>query len=176
MLNIFKKKNVEQFAVRETKRLRKMIIKEGGPEKVCYTYWKFLENHDLFKECGIAAEEDAPYPKMMAILSSLDLLNSWKETPDDHPAKELIELLSKRVYVSSLLTFDPEELARLHTGAGGVPGQITVNPEAVAERGDALLEEVEKRRREAEAAWLKWKETDFDIFDAIRNAYSSKSN
>lgn len=175
MFNFFKKKTPEQLAVRELKRFRKRILKEGGPEKICYVYWKFLESHTLFKELGIAAEEDAPCPKMMAILSSLDLLNSWKKTADEAPnidpnIKEIMALLSKRVYVAGLLTFNHAELASLHQKAGGVPGQITADSDAAVEIETALRAEVERRRIEAEAAWLRWKETDFDVFDAIRSA------
>jgi len=171
MLNFFKKKTPEELAVRELKRLRKMILKEGGPEKICYVYWKFLENHTLFRDLHIAAEEDAPCPKMMAILSSLDLLNSWKTTSDDDPnVKDLMELLSKRVYVAGFLTFNHDELLSLHGEAGGVLWKITENPNAAVEVEAALRAEIERRRTKAEAAWLRWKESDFDVFDAIRIA------
>lgn len=170
MFNIFKEKTPEDLARSKMKRLRKSILKEGGPARVCYRYWKFLENHELYQELGIVVEEEAPYPKSEAILSALDLLNSWKTMSDDDPTiKELSEKLSRVVYVGALLSSDIEERSKLLSDAGGVPGRITVDIADVSEIGETVRTQIADKTIELEAAWLRWKETDFDVFDAIKN-------
>lgn len=170
MLSFFKR-TPEQLAVAELKRIRNAVLKAGGPERVCYAYWKFLEGNALFKELGVATVDGAPFPKMMAVMSALDLLNSWKKTSDKDPnIKELMELLARRVYVAALLSLDHEGLAALHAQAGGVPGEITTDSEAAIQIETRLRAEVEARKSTAEAAWLRWKNAEFDVFEAIRSA------
>jgi len=171
VFRIFKRKTPEELAVRELKRLRKRIVKEGGPEKVCYLFWKFLENDELYKDIGIVSEQDAPFPRMMAIFSALDLLNSWKKTSDDNPdIKEVMELLSKRVYIAGLLTFNHEEMLNLYEEVGGIPGLSTTDPDAAEIAGSTLQAKVKAKTKKAEDAWLRWREADFDVFEAIRKA------
>lgn len=171
MFGIFKKRTPEELAIREMKRLRKKIIKEGGPEKVCFLYWKFLEDNEFYNATGVAAEEETPYSKLMAIYSSLDLLNSWKNTSDEDPQiKSIMELLSKRVYIAGHLTFNNQELLEFYESVEGKPGQFHMDPEQADEAESIFREAVKGKRERAEKAWSKWRGTEFDVFEAICNA------
>jgi hypothetical protein len=124
MFSFFKEKTLEQQAVKELKKLRKDIMKAGGPEKVCYLFWKHLENNSFYHDAGVVSEEESPYSKFIVILASLDLLNSWKKTPNDDPSiKELMELLSKQAYVAGLLTLNHSELTDLYEKIGVCKGE-----------------------------------------------------
>jgi hypothetical protein len=170
MFNFFRKKTSEEIAaVKELKRLRKILLENGGPAKICYEYFKFLENDWTFQNWGFVKEEDAPYPWMVAILSALDLLNSWKiPSADDKQTKDLMVSLSRRVYVAALLSFDHEQLSKLHQDAGGVAGRITEDDGEAAQIADSLSNEISTKRDEAEAAWLNWKDNVFDVLTAIK--------
>ena len=164
--------DLRSTAQQELKRLRKLIVESGGSERICYEYWKFLENHKWFQDWGIVLENDAPYSKLIAMLSALNLLESWKKTTDkdDKKIRDLLELLSKRVYVSACLSFDVEEVNALHRNAGGVVGQITVEPDKATEIEKNLRNAIEEKRAAAESAWLYFRENGFDVFEAIKNA------
>ena len=154
---------------KELKRIRKFILKSGGSEKICYDYWKFLENHKLYQDWRIVAEEDAPHSKLVAILSALDLLNSWKKTTDvDKTIKDIMELLSKRVYISAHLSFNHEELAELYRESGGIIGQITLDPSKAPLIEVDIRKKIVEKITKAESGWLHWKENGFDLFEAIQ--------
>lgn len=105
------------------------------------------------------------------ILAALDLLNSWKQEVDEDPEiRDLMELLSRRVYVAAMLMLNQEEMAQLHEEVGGTPGAITIDP-IERETAEAMLKsEIGRRARGAEEAWLVWRDSDFDAFEAIKNA------
>jgi hypothetical protein len=168
VLGLFKKTN-EQLAVAELKRLRVRIKEAGGPEQLCYRYWKFVESNELHRKLGVAPADEAPIPAMMATLSALDLLNSWKSTPDTvgENIKELMELLAQRVYVASLLSLSNEQLATLYKEVGGESATGTAAREATEAR---LQAEVASRKSHALASWSKWKAEGFNVLEAIRKA------
>lgn len=170
MFRILRRDRPAQAAVRELKRIRQIIRKEGGAAKICYTYWKFLEESNLFTTLGISFQENAPYPRSVAIVSSLDLLNSWKLTPEGTEGKELLEALSKTVYVSAMLSLTVEDGERLFAEATGGRFTVELDSERLSEADLAVKTEIARRREEAEAAWASWCSSGFDILDAIRRA------
>lgn len=168
MFGLFKKTN-EQLAVAELKRLRVQINKAGGPEVLCWRYWKFVESNELHQKLGAAPADDAPVPALMATLSALDLLNSWKSTPDSvgEDVKELMELLAQRVYISSVVSLSNEQLVSLFREVGG-EGATDSDAREAAEA--LLLAEIRQRNADALASWTKWKAEGFNVLEAIRKA------
>jgi len=163
---------LRRTAQKEFKRLRKFILKSGGSEKVCYEYWKFLENHRWFQDWGIVLENEAPYSKLVVMLSALDLLESWKKTTDkdEKTIRDLMELLSMRVYIAASLSFELEEIEELHRRAGGVPGEITLEPHKSTEIANNMRDVIGEKRALAESRWSYFRDNGFDVFEAIKNA------
>jgi hypothetical protein len=187
MFNFFSKRKEKDLseaglrkqAVKEMKKIRKAIRKSGGAERVCYDYWKFIEKDEIFQDLGVVIEENAPYKKMVATVSALDMLNSWKNMPDfdekidDYKSiKSIAELMPEKVYIASLNSASSEELGELYENVvGGKLGRITNTDEENDKKVLELREIFLEKNKEVKIAWDKWKEAEaYDVLDAIRMA------
>lgn len=166
-------------AVKEMKKIRKTIKKSGGAERVCLDYWSFIQKDETFQNFGVVIEETSPHQKMVAIVSALDLLNSWKNTPDFDEKiddmksiKTIMELMPEKVYIASLNSTSREELSEQYENiVGGQLGRITNTDEENDKKVLELREIFFEKNKEAKIAWDKWKEGEaYDILDAIRMA------
>lgn len=158
----FFKKTIEEQAITELKRLTSMMKEAGGAEKICLQYWHYLKNNDLYKQTGIAAADDAPMPPMLATLSALSLLNSWKSTPDSagKDIKDLMLSLSERVYVASVTSLSAEDLKHLYA-------ESTDEIEDPEQAEIRLRTEIYRRKSIATEAWSSWKSNDSKTLDFL---------
>jgi len=179
MFRVFGRNNGDQSerelhkeAVREFKKIRKYIKKNGGAEKICYDYWTAFRDDEFHKEVGLVLEDSVPYEKFAVTISALDLLDSWKKEGDNDPAiKEVMRLLSLRVYVASLTSINSEELDELHQSLVDVVGDTDDEKDKIERMDLELKEIVRERKSEAEKAWTRWKDAEtFDILEAIRGS------
>ena len=189
------KKSVEQQAVKELKKIRKQILKEkDGTVGVCMKFSTFItERKKIDSSTNYIREEDSPYPKLMIVLASLDLLNAWKKESSSGKASEaiyeLMFVMSRACYIKSFAILDHEERKKIAQEAlmeklspNSVMGemeQIIKNPDYKVEDESPETVVEEKLELHADAnvlvaneAWEKWVNTDFDAFEAIKSAYA----
>ncbi len=159
-------------AVKELKKIRKVIRKRGGAVPICYEYWKFMERDETYNSVGYIFQADAPHEKLVVMFAALDLLHSWKTEEglgDEHVHKEAIasimEKMPERVYIAASASFDVDEAATILDGLrdvlAGAGGRNVADSE--------LVKLIAERNSEAKLAWDKWKaDEEFDVLEAIR--------